>query len=83
MKTTDGRAALENYRSTYDDARKVFSNQPRHDWASHGASAFAQFAVGYEPAVNARAACLPFGDELWRAGASDIVDGEAAGKALC
>lgn len=56
VKTTDGRAALENYRSTYDDNRKVFSNQPRHDWASHGASAFAQFAVGYEPAVQARAA---------------------------
>jgi hypothetical protein len=49
-KTAQGRAALENYRAAWDDTRKVFSAKPRHDWASHGSSAFAGFCVGYEPA---------------------------------
>lgn len=50
QRTAQGRAALENYRAAWDDTRKVFSAKPRHDWASHGSSAFAGFCVGYEPA---------------------------------
>jgi len=39
--------ALENFKAEYDEKRKVLSNRPLHDWASHGASAFRTFAVGY------------------------------------
>jgi phage terminase large subunit len=69
-KTAEGRKALINYRSSWDETRKVFSSKPRHDWASHGASAFAQFCVGYEPAVAARNSApspLPSGAHAWMA----------------
>lgn len=38
--------ALRNYGREWDDERKVFSNKPRHDWASHPADAYRTFAVG-------------------------------------
>lgn len=31
---------LENYRQEYDAKKKVYSTQPLHNWASHGADAF-------------------------------------------
>ncbi len=36
---------LENYKKDYDDVKKIFRDQPRHDWASHGADNFRYFAV--------------------------------------
>lgn len=36
---------LENYKKDWDDTKKVFRDQPRHDWASHGADNFRYFAV--------------------------------------
>lgn len=42
---------LENYKKDYDDVKKVFRDQPRHDWASHWADNFRYFAVSdKEPA---------------------------------
>ena len=41
-----GIEALRNYSKTYDEKRRVFLDQPVHDWASHAASAFATLAVG-------------------------------------
>lgn len=38
--------ALRNYGREWDDERKVFSNKPRHDWASHPADAYRTFAAG-------------------------------------
>jgi hypothetical protein len=35
-KCHDGLEALRAYRADYDDKRKVFTDRPRHDWASHG-----------------------------------------------
>lgn len=40
---------LDNYRREWDEQRGLWRNQPRHDWASHGASALMQGAMGYEP----------------------------------
>lgn len=39
-KTELGVEALRAYKRDYDDEKKVFSDQPRHDWASHGSDAF-------------------------------------------
>lgn len=39
-----GIKALENYRREWNQAKGVYSNQPRHDWASHGAKAFETMA---------------------------------------
>lgn len=44
-RTEDGLEALRAYRRRYDEVRKTFSDQPLHDWSSHGADAFRYFAV--------------------------------------
>ena len=46
-KCVQGINALENYKAEYDEEKKVLSNRPLHDYASHGSSAFITFAVGY------------------------------------
>ena len=40
-----GLEALKAYHYDWDDERKVFSNQPAHDWSSHCADAFRYLAV--------------------------------------
>jgi phage terminase large subunit len=36
----DGMEALRQYHRAYDEDKRVFSNTPAHDWASHSADAF-------------------------------------------
>lgn len=43
-----GLKALWSYRREWDEKLEAFKQNPRHDWASHGASAFQQFARGFE-----------------------------------
>ena len=38
--TAQGVECLRAYRRQFDDDKKVFSDQPYHDWSSHGADAF-------------------------------------------
>lgn len=40
-----GIECLENYTKEWDEKRKTFREQPRHDWASHGADAFRTMAI--------------------------------------
>lgn len=40
-----GISALNSYHKEYDEKNKVYRNQPKHDWSSHGADAFRGFAV--------------------------------------
>lgn len=40
-----GVEALRQYHREYDLERKVFANNPEHDWTSHGADAFRYLAV--------------------------------------
>lgn len=40
----DGIKGLESYRREWDQLKGVYSNQPRHDWASHAAKAFETMA---------------------------------------
>jgi hypothetical protein len=42
----DGIKALKNYQRRWDEKAKVFSPKPLHNWASNGADAFQQFAMG-------------------------------------
>ena len=39
--------ALKNYRKEWNEKDKVFKNNAKHDWASHGADALRTFAVNY------------------------------------
>jgi phage terminase large subunit len=40
----DGLAAVRAYRYKWDEAKKTFSPEPVHDWASHGADAWRYLA---------------------------------------
>ena len=56
VKCKQGINALRNYRSEYDDKRRTLRRSPLHDWSSHGADAFRQYAMhrprkGREPIV--------------------------------
>lgn len=46
-KCAAGLEALKQYRSDYDEEKKVFKDQPRHDWASHGADAWRYLSMGW------------------------------------
>jgi hypothetical protein len=44
-KCAKGLEALRNYGYEWDEDKQTYKDKPRHDWASHGASAFAQGAL--------------------------------------
>jgi phage terminase large subunit len=46
-----GIAALRQYRSAYDEERKVLSNHPLHDWTSHACDAMRMYAVSYKDRI--------------------------------
>lgn len=43
----DGVEALRQYQTEWDDEKKIFSDLPRHDWASHYADSFRIMAMAY------------------------------------
>jgi hypothetical protein len=51
-KCKQGLSCLENYRSEYDETKKILGVRPQHDWTSHGSDAFRTFAVGYNDLIG-------------------------------
>ena len=47
-KTKKGLEALLQYRSSYNEKKKIWSQKPVHDWTSHAADAF-RYGVVTEP----------------------------------
>lgn len=47
-----GLNALRSYTKKYDEKRKMFLNEPHHNWASHGADAFLAIADFYSHEYN-------------------------------
>lgn len=45
--TADGLEALRQYRAEWDDKKKIFTDAPLHNWASHPADAFRTMAMAY------------------------------------
>jgi hypothetical protein len=45
-----GLNCLSSYQYEWDDKKQVFKDQPKHDWASHGADALQTLALGWTPA---------------------------------
>ena len=43
-----GLMGLQNYRRQWDDKRKMFRDDPYHDWASHPADALRHLAIGQD-----------------------------------
>lgn len=54
-----GIKALSNYQRRWDEKTKVFSPKPLHNWASNGADAFQQFAMGVREDRGQEARNLP------------------------
>jgi len=52
VKCKTGLEALRHYRKQWDDKRKAFQQHPYHDWSSHGADAFGEFAVNYRQKIE-------------------------------
>lgn len=52
VKTARGIECLAGYRKKWDSKEKVYLNKPVHNWASHGADAFRNFVVMYEPGIG-------------------------------
>lgn len=47
-----GVRCLENYKKEFDSKKKVFRDNPCHDWASHGSDSFRYFAVTTQDIVT-------------------------------
>ena len=45
----DGIEALKQYRTEFDEARKVMKPTPLHDWTSHAADAFRYLSLAWKP----------------------------------
>lgn len=43
---------IENYKKDYDDVKKVFRDQPRHDWASHWADNLRYFWISDKKEIH-------------------------------
>lgn len=70
--TADGVKALKAYRKDWDERLGVWKDQPRHDWASHGADGFRYLAIAYREIAPPRPPPPPLRgvsdmtiDELW------------------
>lgn len=46
VKAAEGLERLASYRRDYDPRQRVYRQQPKHDWASHGADAFGTLVMG-------------------------------------
>ena len=57
----DGLEGLRQYRTEWDDETKVFSDKPKHDWASHYADAFRSLAMAYREVHKAQPKQKPRG----------------------
>jgi hypothetical protein len=66
VKCEDGIAALEGYRKQWDEKNGVWKDEPAHDWASHGAKAFEQFARTHEANPNAKSNATGVRRKGWR-----------------
>jgi phage terminase large subunit len=67
----EGLEALRQYQREYDEDKKAFRQNPRHDWCSHPADAFRMLSVAYrqeaidqEPPKGKTLQTISL-DELW------------------
>lgn len=47
VRCRDGLECLRQYRADYDEKKRAFKDQPRHDWTSHSADAFRYLAMAW------------------------------------
>ena len=47
-KCAEGLEALRQYRTDFDERKRIFTEAPRHDWTSHAADAFRYLAMAWQ-----------------------------------
>jgi hypothetical protein len=67
----DGLEALRSYHHKYDDVKKIFSNDPDHDWASNGSDSFRYLSLVWKEA-RAEPALPPVDEMLIKHGVTNI-----------
>lgn len=55
----DGIEALRQYRTEFDDKKRAFKDEPRHDWTSHAADAFRYLCMAYKAIASEQPAPPP------------------------
>ena len=74
----EGLEALRQYQREYDEDKKTFRQNPRHDWCSHPADAFRMLAVAYQQ--DKPVEILPKGKILQTVTLDEMWDFEATHK---
>lgn len=66
-KCAGGVEALRQYRTDFDEKKKVFTSRPRHDWTSHTADALRYAAMGYRELTirRVREIATPKPGQVW------------------
>ena len=72
----DGLEALLNYHNKYDDEKKIFSNEPEHDWSSHFADSFRYLSLVWKEARDIKV--KPFEQRLME----NSITGMSMGKLM-
>lgn len=54
-KCKKGLEALRAYQTEFDEDKNTFKDHPLHNWASHGADAFGEYATAHRPKVKTKA----------------------------
>jgi hypothetical protein len=58
-KTEKGRDCLTSYHYQWDDQKKILSDDPHHDWSSHGSDAFEIIGQVWQPVKSAESKPKP------------------------
>lgn len=61
-----GLEALKHYHNEWDDEKKMFKDQPEHDWASDGSDAFRYLSLSWKQPRAAQSPEAPLTDRLAR-----------------
>lgn len=59
IKCKRGIEALKNYQKKWDAKNNIFSDTPKHDWASNGSDSFRYYSLGYKDVTRGNGEHLP------------------------
>lgn len=79
-RTQKGRESLKSYHRKWDDDKKVFSDVPKHDWASHDADAWRSVALSWRAPKKAEGPQAPLSDRLMQKSIGNQTFGQLRNK---
>ena len=81
-KCEQGLEVLKHYHYEWDEEKRVFSNMPTHDWASHGASAFRTLSLSWKRPKGAGGEERPLVERLSDESINNLTFGKLKNKHL-